>query len=187
MKFFLDCEFIENGVTIDLLSIALVCEDGREFYRQNADAKFKSASDWVWRNVFPHLQHFNMRGDRSCNARQGTLETHFNAACFGSDCPWRSRYEIRDEIKAFIDIEKNGKPEIWGYYAAYDWVAFCQLFGAMIDLPKGYPMFCRDIIQECKRLGNPPLPEQGKGEHSALNDARWNKTTLEFLRSLPTQ
>lgn len=184
MKYYLDAEFIENGFTIDLLSIALVCEDGKELYRQNSDAKFQAASDWVWRNVFPHLQHFNMKGERSCNKRSSTLETHYTSACHSHECPWRSKAEIRDEIKAFIDIEKNGKPEIWGYYSAYDWVVFCQLFGAMIDLPKGYPMFCRDIIQECKRLGNPELPKLEKGEHSALLDARWNQTAHKFLIEL---
>lgn len=184
MKYFLDCEFIENGVTIDLLSIALVCEDGREYYRQNANAKFKSASDWVWRNVFPHLQHFDMRGDRSCYRPSDPMATTHTAACHSKDCPWRFPSEIRDEVKAFLDIQKNGKPEIWGYYSAYDWVAFCQLFGAMIELPKGYPMFCRDIIQECKRMGNPELPKLDKGEHSALLDARWNKQSYEFLQTL---
>lgn len=185
MKYFLDCEFIENGLTIDLLSIALICEDGREYYAQNAEAKFKASGDWVWRNVFPHLKHFDMRGDRCCNPKSATLESGFTSRCHDRFCPWRSHFEIRDEIKQFIDIEKRGKPEIWGYYSAYDWVAFCQLFGAMIDLPKGYPMFCRDIIQECKRLGNPELPKQDSAEHNCLSDARWNKTAYEFLISLP--
>ena len=38
MKFFLDTEFIEDGRTIDLLSIAIVCEDGREYYAEPAEA-----------------------------------------------------------------------------------------------------------------------------------------------------
>lgn len=185
MKYYLDCEFIENGVAIDLLSIALVCEDGREYYRQNADANFTKASDWVWRNVFPHLKHFDMRGDRSCKPENRTLDTAAKACCYAANCPWCHYYDIRDEIKAFIDVEKNGEPEIWGYYSAYDWVAFCQLFGSMIDLPKGYPMFCRDIIQECKRLGNPELPKQDKSEHDCLADARWNKIAHEFLLTPP--
>lgn len=187
MKYYLDCEFIEDGVTIDLLSIALVCEDGRELYYQNASAKFKAASDWVWRNVFPHLKHFDMRGERYCREIKNSLQTSLSAKCHDEFCPWRYKSEIRDNVKAFIDIEKNGKPEIWGYYSAYDWVAFCQLFGAMIELPKGYPMFCRDIIQECKRLGNPELPKQDKSEHDCLADARWNKTAHEFLTSLIAQ
>jgi 3' exoribonuclease, RNase T-like len=183
-KYFLDCEFIENGKTIDLLSIALVCEDGREYYAQNADAKFEFASDWVWRNVFPHLREFNMRGIRSCSERSYcTGETH-TGMCHRTDCAWRNKFQIRDEVRDFMDTQKHGTPEVWGYYSAYDWVAFCQLFGAMIDLPKGYPMFCRDIIQECKRIGNPELPKQDSGEHNCLEDARWNKRAYEFLRPL---
>lgn len=42
-------------------------------------------------------------------------------------------------------------------------------------------MYCRDIKQWCDQLGNPKLPEQGDGEHSAIADARWNKIAWEFL------
>jgi hypothetical protein len=184
IKYFLDSEFIENGETIDLLSIALVCEDGRSFYRQHAGAKFQNASDWVWRNVFPHLQHFHMRGDRSCNERPIASGLGHKTQCYADDCPWRSRGEIRDEVREFCDVEKCGKPQFWGYYADYDWVAFCQLFGSMISLPKGFPMYCRDLKQWCDSLGNPDLPKQGKDEHSALLDAQWNKSTWEFLDKL---
>lgn len=37
--------------------------------------------------------------------------------------------------------------EFYGYYSDYDWVLFCSLFGKMIDLPKGFPMYCRDLKQ----------------------------------------
>jgi hypothetical protein len=52
----------------------------------------------------------------------------------------------------------------------------------MMDLPKGFPMYCRDIKQLCDELGNPKLPEQGKGEHNALEDARWNRNAYLWLR-----
>ncbi|MGH8862698.1 MAG: polyadenylate-specific 3'-exoribonuclease AS, partial [Jatrophihabitantaceae bacterium] len=32
MRFFYDCEFIEDGRTIELVSIGVVDESGREFY-----------------------------------------------------------------------------------------------------------------------------------------------------------
>jgi hypothetical protein len=182
-KYFLDTEFIEDGTTIDLLSIALVAEDGRWFYRQHAGANFLKASDWVWRNVFPHLEHFNMNGSRSCNESTYNSMNDKHTWC-GPECHWRSKWEIRDEVVAFLNIEKFGKPEFWGYYADYDWVAFCQLFGSMISLPKGFPMYCRDLKQWCDSLGNPDLPKQGKDEHSALLDAQWNKSTWEFLNGL---
>lgn len=42
-------------------------------------------------------------------------------------------------------VPKNIK--FHAYYADYDWVVFCWLFGRMIDLPKGFPMYCVDIKQ----------------------------------------
>lgn len=182
MKYFFDTEFIEDGKTIDLLSIGIVAEDGREYYAQNFECKFDKAGDFVWRNVFPHLDHFEMSGRRSCNRiSQSMSGDSLTGKCRDEKCSWRFPFEIREQVKEFCDIEKYGEPEFWGYYADYDWVVFCQLFGKMIDLPKGYPFYCNDIKQLCVLLGNPDLPQLGKGEHSAINDARWNKSTHELL------
>jgi 3' exoribonuclease, RNase T-like len=87
---------------------------------------------------------------------------------------------IKAQILSWID---DPKPEFWGYYADYDWVIFAQLFGTMMDLPKGWPMYCRDLKQFCDDLGNPKLPKQIEGEHNALNDARWNMKAFHFLKS----
>lgn len=185
MKYFLDTEFIEDGSTIDLISIGLVAEDGRTLYRQNLECRFQTASEWVWRNVFPHLEHFHLRGERACSGFAAeSFKNEKAEPCINRDCPWRSRSAIRDELLTFCSPEKFGKPEFWGYYADYDWVAFCQLFGPMIALPKGFPMYCRDIKQLCDDLGNPTLPKQ-TGEHNALADAKWNQQAYEFLRALP--
>ena len=76
------------------------------------------------------------------------------------------------------------KPEIWAYYASYDHVVFCQLFGTMMDLPNGFPMYTKDIKQLCDDLGNPELPKQESGEHNALADARHNQVMHQFLMNL---
>jgi hypothetical protein len=180
MKYFFDTEFIENGITIDLISIGIVSEDGRTLYKQNRDCKFPSASDWVWRNVFPSLTHFSMSGTRSCNERQHNLDSKLDARCHGDDCPWAYRFSIRDSILEFCDVEKYGKPEFWGYYADYDWVVFCQIFGTMMQLPKGFPMYCRDVKQLCDEMGNPKLPENN-GSHNALEDALHVQKSWKFL------
>ena len=86
--------------------------------------------------------------------------------------------EIAGDIKAMIDDEH---PIFYGYFADYDWVVFCQIFGKMIDLPNGWPMLCYDLKQIAMSLGNPKLPEQKSTEHNALNDARWNKEVYDFL------
>lgn len=67
-----------------------------------------------------------------------------------------------------------------------DGVAFCQLFGTMVQLPRGFPMYCRDVKQLCDDRGNPKLPEQVKSpEHNSMNDAIWTKEAYEFLKALP--
>ena len=155
MRYFLDTEFSERGPKepIQLISIGIVAEDGRELYIESSECDYTSVNLWVKDNVIPHLK--------------------------GDMMPLS---EIALRIRAFCD-SAYGRPEFWGYYADYDWVVFCQIFGAMIDLPNGWPMYCRDIKQLCDSVGNPKLPEQESAEHNALHDARWNRLAFEFLTS----
>ncbi|MGO2515400.1 MAG: polyadenylate-specific 3'-exoribonuclease AS, partial [Corynebacterium variabile] len=53
MRYFYDTEFIEDGRTIDLVSIGVVAEDGREFYAVSSDFNERRAGSWVRRNVLP--------------------------------------------------------------------------------------------------------------------------------------
>jgi len=105
---------------------------------------------------------------------------------------------LEDGIKTYL---AKHPPEFYGYYADYDWVLFCSLFGRMIDLPKGFPMYCRDLKQTFDEAENkwagkthPELipnsikefdnyPKQ-TNEHNALADARWNFQLFRFLNSL---
>ena len=153
MKVFFDTEFIEDGKTIDLVSIGLIREDGKTYYAESYNVNLDKGDDWFFDNVYPLLER-----------RQGKREN------------WKYRREIAREIKDFVGSE----PEFWAYYADYDWIALCQLYGRMIDLPRGWPMFCRDLKQ---MAGNVKLPEQTTKEHHALNDAIWVKESYEWLRS----
>ena len=172
MRYYYDCEFIEDGSTIDLISIGIVADDGRELYLQSIEFDEDKASDWVKENVLRDLPLCPCCGHK-CN--------HEGGKCRSKRCMWRTREQIKQEILVFMDIEKYGTPELWGYYSAYDHVAFCQLFGTMMDLPNGFPMYTRDLKQWCDALGGPDLPGQGKGEHNALQDAKWNQLAYTFL------
>jgi len=165
VDYFFGTEFIEDGKTIDLISIGIVCEDGRELYLCNSECQLGMASGWVWENVLSTL----------LKKSYTNLESRFIDPEL-----WQAKAVIK---AAILDFCKDTKPKFWAYYADYDWVAFCQLFGTMMDLPDGFPMYCRDIKQLCDDLGNPDLPTQGKGEHNALADALWNKQAYEFLRA----
>jgi len=150
MRIWFDTEFIEDGKTIDLLSIGLVREDGHYYYAENAECDRSKAGSWVKKNVLPYL----------------TGKNSF------------TRAEIATDIRKFAWT----KPEFWAYYADYDWVALCQLYGTMMDLPEGWPMFCMDVKQLCVMRGNPTLPRQRGTLHHALEDARWVREAWEYLR-----
>jgi hypothetical protein len=152
MKYFLDCEFIDDGKTIDLISIGIVREDDKIYYAVSTEFNFSKASDWVKDNVLDKLP------------RTTTY--------------WRSREQIKNEILEFIG---DDKPEFWGFYCAYDWVCFCQLFGRMLDLPKDWSKCCRDLKvllditkEDLKHIVN-------DDEHDALSDAHWNKAVYEYI------
>lgn len=56
MKIWFDTEFIEDGKTIDLMSIGLVREDGAVWYGEVAECDLSKAGEWVQKNVIPHLK-----------------------------------------------------------------------------------------------------------------------------------
>lgn len=140
MRIFFDTEFIEDGRTIDLLSIGMVREDGETYYAEPVETDRSRASEWVRENVLPYLNG-----------------------------PMKTRERIADEVIAFA----GDAPEFWAWYADYDWVALCQLFGTMMDLPIGWPMFCRDYRQVTSGESLPKQDKQDGPEHHALSDARW--------------
>ena len=161
MNYFLDTEFSERaGVTIELISIGLVCEDSRTYYAESADFTLGRCNSWVKENVLPHLQPWNTRRANESIAQ-----------------------EIQDFIAAPHGLERGeAKPQFWTYYGSYDWVVFCWLFGDMVDLPKNYPMHPMDLQQWWKQLGEPNIkPPDPKDEHHALADALWNQQLYHAL------
>lgn len=241
MKYFFDTEFIEGFHTplfgkkrhfIDLISIGIVCEDGRTYKAISNEYNYHDADDWVKTNVIIPLYIQTVHGD---------ARNHIDADVFQKTFG-KSRKVIAQEIKDFVypikqmaeyyyvatgdhpDIvgtdkltisDKKGrltfsifdkelepelnafKPEFYAYYADYDWVLFCSLFGRMIDLPKGFPMYCVDLKQSLDdKVRSLPLtnfeddlarakvskryPVQ-KDEHDALADAKWNFELFKYL------
>ncbi|WP_028849041.1 polyadenylate-specific 3'-exoribonuclease AS [Thermocrispum municipale] len=148
MRFFYDTEFIEDGVTIDLVSIGVVDERGREFYAVSTQFDPTRAGPWVRENVLPKLPPPNHEA-------------------------WRSREQIKADLLAFIGTPRDGV-QLWAWYAAYDHVALAQLWGAMPQLPRVLPRFTRDLRQRWEDLGKPDLPAPPENAHDALADARHN-------------
>ncbi|MDR7278227.1 polyadenylate-specific 3'-exoribonuclease AS [Catenuloplanes atrovinosus] len=152
-RYFYDCEFIEDGRTIDLVSIGVVDEYGREFYAISTEFDGTRATPWVRRNVLDRLPS-------------------------PGDPAWRSRERIRDELYEFLVEPIRGRTgeqlDLWAWFAAYDHVVLAQLWGAMPALPRAIPRFTKDLRQLWDDKGRPPLPDAEADRHDALVDARHN-------------
>lgn len=164
MKYFYDTEFYEDGERIHLISIGIVAEDGRELYAENwnFDWSIVPEDHWIQENVRPHLQ--------------GLVAEY-------------TKTDIANYVREFIcdhKIPYYARNQLYGYYVAYDHVVLAQLFGRMVDMPKGMPWFSNDLKQmieaDTYRLGNASdLVKQDGTQHHALEDARWNKKLYEFI------
>lgn len=200
MKYFFDTEFIEWAGGIDLVSIGIVCEDGRTLYAESINFDERNASDWVWKNVLVNLKYWTANGgSKGTFANPLTL----NWEIFGSNHLigmmvkdflrydstlewWKNKtkpigpyLDDNGTLRANVqEVDEN--IEFYAYYADYDWVIFCRLFGRMIDLPEGFPMWCIDLKQMMWERGLDKNWKQSvcpdpEGEHNALVDAEWNK------------
>lgn len=258
MKYFIDTEFLEGSQdirlpfnikvgktkpTIDLISIGIVAEDGKEYYAISKDFNLREA----W-NRFQVNEDDDYVLDKNGNEvqpkiywiRDNVLKPIFNELTVmnGYDDEYsyftynnfkylikkygKTNNQIAEEIKDFIyrdhftrisaertqvlAYKDESSIEFYAYYADYDWVAFCWLFGKMIDLPKGFPMYCKELKQELdetaiiyhSRVGtikkdfNTTLNEiksfdsypKQTNKHNAIDDAKWNRALYKFLKTI---
>lgn len=152
MRYFYDTEFVEDGTTIELISIGIVAEDGREYYAHldDYDLDKAKAHEFVAANVLPYLE----------------------------GVPRVSREQIAREVATFIRPGTN--PDLWGYFPSYDHVALAQLYGTMMDLPNHIPMRTNCIAQLGQMVGRfPNVPNEGL--HDALADAKWTRDVFNRI------
>lgn len=173
-RYFYDTEFLEDGQTIELISIGIVSDDGREYYAVSADMPVDRIKQdrWVIENVWKSLpvvgyeEHLVTVGAGKNEIRcktPGHLDSKSSLI--------RPRRLIANEVRDFI-LGGSGEVQLWADYAAYDHVVLAQLFGKMIHLPNGIPMFTNDLQQLLSYHPSYMAPDQIAGQHNALQDAR---------------
>jgi len=179
MKTFYDTEFLETGPDepVRFISLGAVREDGEELYVITNNLYVlnrANENEWMRENVIRHLP-VKENGSRRLAWDTQHVDYHRvlpNEVIAGL---WR------DFVIDYSHEHEFDKPELWAYYGAYDHVVVSQLFGRMLDLPEGMPMYTMDIKQRWHNEGKPGLPEQEVNAHRALDDARWNKLAYEYL------
>jgi hypothetical protein len=147
VRYFYDTEFIDDGRTIELISIGVAAEDGREYYAVSSEFAPDRAGSWVRSHVLPKLPP-------------------------PASQLWRPRARIRSDLEAFFDVDGTEPIELWAWVGAYDHVVLCQLWGPMTTLPRAMPRFTRELRQLWEDRGSPRLPRRPPDVHDALVDAR---------------
>jgi hypothetical protein len=186
-RYYYDTEFLENGRTIDLISIGIVNEEGESYYAVNAEVgesvedgslgKRIAASDWLMKNVVPHLPLYGdvkrYNGVPSNRWMPPPLDMKSTTV--------RPAWVIANEVREFL-AEGGDDIELWANWGAYDHVALMQLYGPMIRRPEHIPMYTNDIQQAARMVGGlEHLPAQEGTEHDALADALHVKHCYDVL------
>ena len=178
MTLFLDTEFSSLNQDAQLLSLALVSEEGRWLYVEWTDYEEARLSAWHQEHVIPHL--FLRQGirqpdflDRPGNTLRGDSTSVLEA--------------IEDWLSGYKEIE------IWADVLAYDWVFFCELFGGALKLPSSIFYIPFDFATLLKVKGiDPNIPREqlvpnwaglkSNMRHNALYDAFLLKTAYLKLK-----
>lgn len=174
VRFFYDCEFLEDGSTIELISIGLVREDNATvYYGVNSDMPVDRIREhkWLMENVWPNLPLVDYKPE------PGMRELDMTSSLV------KPKWVIANEVRDFL-LPSDVSPkdiQLWGYYSAYDHVVLAQLWGPMVEMPEGLPHHTKDIKQEIERLNSPKIPPQNGQAHNALDDAYYNLYVLNYL------
>lgn len=151
MNVFMDFEFLEDGFTIDPISVGMVTDTGKELYLINKDANWDKIHqhDWLMKNVVNQL----------------TDDQSF----------WVTKQEMALKVLEFL-LEDKYNLNLFAWFAAYDHVALAQLFGTMMQFPTGIPMYTHDLRSMLDWFNVPSwkIPKKSDKIHNALEDAKWN-------------
>jgi 3' exoribonuclease, RNase T-like len=168
MKIFLDTEFTGLHQNTSLISLALVAENGQEFYAECTDYDKSQINPWLEEHVLAKLT-IQTEGITMHNA---TTICKGNKALIGE--------VLKHWLMPFDVIE------IWADVLAYDWVLFCELFGGAMNIPDNifYAPFDLATLFRVKNMIEPISKYQKdisrfefvgadkSKQHHALEDAR---------------
>lgn len=181
MRYFLDTEFLEGFHKpwfgkrqhyIDLVSIGIVAEDGREYSAISSEYSYKDANPWVRENVllplyeetvsvakrnFCYVDNFHKVYGKPNTEIARDIMRFVNPIIGPAYDPlpitedYRRKHNTKQGCTYMVDksisFYEVAQPDFFGYFSDYDWVLLASLFGDMSKLPEGFPQYCRDLKQ----------------------------------------
>lgn len=145
-RIWFDTEFIEDGKTIDLMSIGMVDEEGNTLYLESKECDLSRASEWVQVNVIPHLQG----GDALVSRAEMLREIKRFAGYKPEFWAWYSSYDwitLCQLHGKMVDLPNH-------------WPRYCRDFRQIVDM---------------EGIDTKLFPKLEGNAHNALDDAIWLK------------
>ena len=175
MNIYYDIQMNERGrgLTMELVSIGLVRDDGAEMYAINEECLSNAMRHpWLSTTAVPHLpirsdDTFIFEWDKEHQEYQYVLALD----------------RLIAQVLQFIT--EDGKPDLWAYYGAYKHVVLSQLFGSQGERPARMPMFTHELQQLAEERPHIFLPAVPENTHHAMNDARWVREAYLALQEGP--
>lgn len=174
MKYFIHIEynektvstFLNSYIVLELVSIGIVCNDGRSYHAYLDGCDIKKAWSKYYQTTDKHTYKpieldifrdtIQTKGKSIDKIRQEIynfinkdidliIKSHINNAGINIQIePYMQKlfedYNVEQDNYSFY-----AKPEIYSFECIYSYVVFCQLFGGLKKLPKGYPSVFIDM------------------------------------------
>jgi hypothetical protein len=178
VEIYYDTEFIDNGKTVQFISIGMIREDGKELYRITDDMGVIIAAarvPWLKENVLSALP----------------LAQPIDPAYPFWDESHEDYQYVTNNTRTAIDVANFilgvPDPSLWAWFSAYDHVVLSQFYGRMLDMPRGVPMRTNDVAQEAERLKSGVPVMEGNTRHNSMHDAREVKMRREHLQKVEAE
>jgi hypothetical protein len=175
-----DMQIVERGrgLTMELVSIGLVREDGAYMYAINEECLSNvMRHPWLATTAVPHLP---IRSDDTFIFEWNKEHEEYQYVL--------ALDRLIAEVLKFIT--ENDKPDLWAYYGAYKHVVLSQLFGSQAERPARMPMFTHELQQLSEERPHVLLPAVPENTFHAMADARWvNEARLALMgeyKALPS-
>jgi hypothetical protein len=165
---------------MDLISIGIVAEDGREYFAISNEYDYDEKFDEIT-FIFTKLY-----SEQSSEIKAITDKTNFHKKV-GKD-----NKQIAEEVKAFCEVQgKEWKSsKIYGYACDHQWVSFISLFGGEEKLPKGMQRYSNNL-----QVAEEELINKEKSlfwnhcpvwiiQPNALAFAKWNFEYYKFIEKM---
>ena len=167
IRIFMDMEFTGLHQKTSLLSIALLTEDGKAFYREMSDyVHDEHITDWMKDNVMPNLGWASSDPDEADRAARSTI----------------TMFQLRNQLEEWfgqLPLSSGEQIEIWTDVGSYDWVLFNSIWDNALNKPDYIHYIPRDIATFFHVMGLDPDTDRwqfaemdpSKPKHNALWDA----------------